>query len=105
MPHPQRDDLLALQATQALEAVVLFTITGWGLARLRRGEGRIFVPAIIGYSVARFILEFVRDDAERNAFGPLSSSQWIALVVVFAWAAWRITSAHPVPLRASDSPR
>ncbi|MBO4497497.1 MAG: prolipoprotein diacylglyceryl transferase [Lachnospiraceae bacterium] len=34
------------------------------------------------YSFVRFLLEFVRGDEERGIFGPFSTSQWIALVIL-----------------------
>ena len=34
------------------------------------------------YSSVRFLLEFIRGDEERGFFGPLSTSQWIALLIL-----------------------
>ena len=46
----------------------------------------LFVPVVAAYSVFRFVIEFVRADVERGFYGPLATSQWIALVVLAAAA-------------------
>ena len=38
------------------------------------------------YSSVRFMLEFIRGDEERGFFGPLSTSQWIALLILVTGA-------------------
>ena len=42
------------------------------------------------YSFVRFILEFVRGDEIRGFFGPLSTSQWIALIILVTGALSRV---------------
>ncbi|MBR0397207.1 MAG: prolipoprotein diacylglyceryl transferase, partial [Eubacterium sp.] len=39
---------------------------------------------LILYSAGRFMIEFLRGDAERGSIGPLSTSQFIALFVLAA---------------------
>jgi phosphatidylglycerol:prolipoprotein diacylglycerol transferase len=78
--------------TQAIEALVLFGLAAWFSRRLRQGDRNIFPAAVALYSLLRFVLEFARDDPDRNFLGVLSTSQWIALValaLVAATAAWR----------------
>jgi prolipoprotein diacylglyceryltransferase len=79
---------LPVVPTQALEALALLALGGLALARLRAGRTGIFVPFVAVYSVLRFAIEAVRDDATRNFLGPLSTSQWIALLVVGSSLAW-----------------
>jgi prolipoprotein diacylglyceryltransferase len=45
-----------------------------------------------GYSAGRFLIEFLRGDAQRGFWGPLSTSQWLAMVVVVLFAALRATN-------------
>jgi phosphatidylglycerol:prolipoprotein diacylglycerol transferase len=78
--------------TQVLCAVLLFTLAVWCFRRLRRGDTDLFPAAVGVYSVLRFLLEFARDDPDRNFLGVLSTSQWIALFIlatVGAAMAWR----------------
>lgn len=87
--------------TQAIEALFLALVAAWSLRRVARARaGGVFVPAIAAYSVFRFVLEFGRADVERGSYGPLSTSQWIAaLVLAAALAAYRI-GASPSEARA-----
>ena len=73
--------------TQLVSAIVLTGLTVWAFAALRHGQRDLFVPAMLGYSVFRFLIEFVRDDPVRNFYGPLSTSQWIAVVVALVCSA------------------
>ncbi len=73
--------------TQAIEAAFLAMLALWSLRR--RGAADpfgLFVPVVAAYSVFRFVIEFVRADVERGFYGPLATSQWIALVVLAAAA-------------------
>ncbi len=75
--------------TQAIEAAVLALLAG-AIARyaryLKSRDGATFLIAIGAYSLFRFAIEFVRADVERGFYGPLATSQWIALVVLAATA-------------------
>ncbi len=73
---------LPVVPTQAIEALTLLVLCAMALHVLRAGRRGVFVPTIAAYSLLRFALEFARDDPERNGFGPLAVSQWIALAVV-----------------------
>lgn len=76
---------LPVLPTQLLEAILLASLAGWTLARRCR-EGT-FVVVIAVYSVFRFAIEFARADVERGLYGPLATSQWIALLVLAVVAA------------------
>jgi phosphatidylglycerol---prolipoprotein diacylglyceryl transferase len=97
---------LPVIATQLLEALVLFALSAWCLWALRAGRAKIFFHGVALYSIARLALEFLRDDPERNALGPLSSSQWIAIAVLAVYGYWRQRHAsRRPPLPAPDAIR
>jgi phosphatidylglycerol:prolipoprotein diacylglycerol transferase len=75
--------------TQLIEAAGLCVLAWWAFDQVRSGGTRVFLPAVVLYSVLRFALEFVRADPGRNAFGPLSTSQWIALMIVTSYVLWQ----------------
>jgi prolipoprotein diacylglyceryltransferase len=77
---------LPVVPTQLIEAMALFGLCLLALQALRAGRQGIFLPAVAAYSLVRFGLEFVRDDPERNALGPLAVSQWIAVAVLTGYA-------------------
>lgn len=85
--------------TQLLEAAGLALLAGWAYRRARQGGEPVFLPTLVAYAALRFALEFARADPVRNAFGPFSSSQWIALAV--GAAAWTTRAyarrARPAP--------
>ena len=51
------------------------------LDRKEHYEGKLTAWYLIGYSVGRFLIEFLRDD-NRGSVGALSSSQFIGLFIV-----------------------
>jgi len=72
---------------QAVEALFLLAVAAWSFRRVHAGRSEIFLFAIVAYSIFRFLIEFVRADAERGFYGPLATSQWIAgLVLLVAGA-------------------
>jgi prolipoprotein diacylglyceryltransferase len=89
---------LPVVPTQAISAVALFVMAGWSFWRLKRGDRAIFPSSIAVYSLFRFLIEFARDDVTRNALGPFSTSQWIALVLLAVYGAWRLAGRRSVQL-------
>ena len=81
---------LAVVPTQAISAAVLLALSAWAYRGVRGGGAHVFAHSIALYSAYRLLIEFVRDDAVRNAVGPLSTSQWIACVILAAYAAWSV---------------
>jgi phosphatidylglycerol:prolipoprotein diacylglycerol transferase len=77
---------------QLVEAAGLLALCVAAIVKLRAGATGVYVPAIVAYSVFRFGLEFLRADPERNFLGPLSTSQWMAILVVGCYGAWRRTA-------------
>jgi phosphatidylglycerol:prolipoprotein diacylglycerol transferase len=69
--------------TQGLEAVALALLAAWAVRKERRSpNASLFTPAIVVYSIFRFLIEFVRADVDRGLYGPLATSQWIALAIL-----------------------
>ncbi len=72
----------ALVPTQLIEAaanLLIFVFLLW-LTKRRKFEGQIIYSYLMIYSVARFIIEFWRDDPRGTLFG-LSTSQFISIVM------------------------
>lgn len=68
------------------------------LLKRRRFKGQVFLAYLIVYAVLRFTLEFFRGDVARGTVfgGALSTSQFIAIVVVFlALAALPVIAKRP----------
>ena len=72
----------ALVPTQLIEAaanLLIFAFLLW-LTKRRKFEGQIIYSYLMIYSVARFTIEFWRDDPRGTVFG-LSTSQFISIVM------------------------
>lgn len=55
--------------------------------KYKKGEGQVAGLFFVLYSAGRFLLEFLRGDAERGNIGALSTSQFIAIFMfLFGWA-------------------
>jgi len=72
--------------TQGIEAIFLGILSVWALRQDEEHGRHVFLRATAAYSAFRFAIEFLRADAERGFYGPLATSQWIALVVLVAIA-------------------
>jgi phosphatidylglycerol---prolipoprotein diacylglyceryl transferase len=74
--------LLKLHPTQLYEAgaALLILVVLLALYHRRRFEGQVILVYAMLYSVARFIIEYWRDDPRGEIFG-LSTSQFIALIL------------------------
>jgi phosphatidylglycerol:prolipoprotein diacylglycerol transferase len=72
----------ALVPTQLIEAaanLAIFGVLFW-MRKRRAFEGQIIYSYLMFYGVARFIIEFWRDDPRGELFG-LSTSQFISIVM------------------------
>jgi phosphatidylglycerol:prolipoprotein diacylglycerol transferase len=95
-----------LHPTQLYEAAASLLIFLWLVARrkTRRFPGQLILLYAIVYGVARFLIEFLRDDW-RGWVGPLSTSQFIALVTILTAMSiyWRMkTGATPAPTAVGE---
>ena len=102
-----------LHPTQLYEALAEALIFAMLLAAWKRKsfDGQVLSLYLVLYGVARFLIEFVRDHPEGLPLGgPLSASQWVAVVLVPAgvalWVLRRPASANATLVsRASGSDR
>jgi phosphatidylglycerol:prolipoprotein diacylglycerol transferase len=101
------DPALPVVPTQLMEAAALLVLAAWSLREVARRAGGVFVRGLAIYSVVRFLLEFLRDDPERNGIGVLSSSQLIALALLAIFGSWKLSTARAARRRLawSGSPR
>ncbi len=76
---------------QLLEAGVNLLLCGLLLWWFWRGKakGKLLPAYLLLYAPCRFLLEFLRGDAYRGFFGPLSTSQWVSLLLVVSVGVWR----------------
>lgn len=69
---------------QLYEAAIglLLAAATFALVRKQRFEGQILLAFAMAYGIARFLLEYIRDDPERGSVAGFSTSQAISLLVV-----------------------
>lgn len=86
LPTPVVDALVPREPTQLFESAAelgIFFILTWMFKR-KKFDGQIFGAYLFLYGIARFFLEFIRDDPGRGSVfgGALSGTQLIALGLV-----------------------
>jgi phosphatidylglycerol:prolipoprotein diacylglycerol transferase len=79
---------LPVVPTQALSALALFVLSLWAFRAVVQGRKHVFAHGVAMYSAFRFAVEFLRDDPARNAYGALSTSQWVAIAVLTTYGLW-----------------
>lgn len=67
------------QLYEAASALLIGAFLLWLLPR-RKFRGQVWWAYVVLYAIARFTVEFWRDDP-RGEYGPLMTSQWIALLL------------------------
>ena len=75
---------LKVHPTQLYESIAcffIFVFIYFFLRKRKRFNGELFLVSSVMYACARFIIEFVRDDARGNV-GVLSTSQFIGIIVI-----------------------
>ncbi len=81
---------IPLHPTQLYQAGANLAMFGllWLSLRKKRFDGQVFILYLLGYSVSRFLIEFVRGDSSRGFVfgGALSTSQFIGLFLLVAAA-------------------
>jgi phosphatidylglycerol---prolipoprotein diacylglyceryl transferase len=84
-----------LHPSQIYESVLGLLILGvllW-LGRKPRVPGLMTLVFVSLYSVGRFLLEFLRGDVDRGFWGPLSTSQWLALFTLLVFWVYYLREA------------
>ena len=78
---------LPVHPTELYESLAGALLLGllWWLGKRRRFTGELFLAFTFGYGVLRFLLEIVRDDAERGSFGPALPVHVLVSVVLVAF--------------------
>lgn len=73
-----------LHPTQLYEVFGLLLL-GWAARRRLRAQSprHTLKLYVLGYAVLRLVVEFFRGDPERGVWGPLSTSQWISIGLIF----------------------
>jgi len=95
------------QPSQLYESAfgVLFFFIVLHAWKTRRFRGQAILVYLFCYAVARFLIEFTRDDSERGQFGPLYTSQWVAIGIAITsavlWPWLRRTQPMPPPSGAT----
>jgi phosphatidylglycerol---prolipoprotein diacylglyceryl transferase len=92
---------LPVHPTQLYESAAGLALLLIVLAVRRRQtvHGQAFFAFVLGYSIFRYVIEIFRADLDRGNVGPLSASQFIAVVTFLAAAIflWRRARSRPVP--------
>jgi phosphatidylglycerol:prolipoprotein diacylglycerol transferase len=99
---------VALEPTQLFESAVElanFFLLMW-LIKRKKFDGQVFAAYLFLYGVARYFLEFLRNDPGRGEVfgGIMSGTQLISIgLVVLAGGIWYFRSSvpRPVPVTAS----
>ncbi len=75
---------LPVHPVQLYEAALglALTVVAFALFRRRSFEGQTFLVFAVSYGIARFLLEYLRDDPERGSIFGFSTSQFISLAIV-----------------------
>jgi phosphatidylglycerol---prolipoprotein diacylglyceryl transferase len=86
LPTPLADALVPREPTQLFESgaeLIIFFILTW-MFRRKKFDGQVFGAYLFLYGIARFFLEFIRDDPGRGSVfgGALSGTQLIAIGLV-----------------------
>jgi len=85
---------LRLFPVQLVESVFTLALTGGAAALLLDGPpGAALWFWLLGYGAGRFVLELARGDRARGAFGPLTSAQGLALLLLAARLCWEQRAA------------
>jgi phosphatidylglycerol:prolipoprotein diacylglycerol transferase len=94
---------LPVHPTQLYEAAAGVMLVGlvFYVRKRRSFEGEVFLAFVFGYGVLRFIVEILRDDAERGSFGPHLAEH---LYVALALAAFAVAFSYG-PARALHGER
>jgi phosphatidylglycerol:prolipoprotein diacylglycerol transferase len=72
------------QLYESAAAFLIFAFLLW-LAPNKRFHGQVMLSYVVLYASVRFVIEFFRGDASRGTvFGALSTSQFLAILIVLA---------------------
>jgi phosphatidylglycerol---prolipoprotein diacylglyceryl transferase len=95
---------LAVHPTQLYESMagVVLLMVVFAVRRRQTVPGRAFLTTVLGYAVLRGAIEVLRADWHRGAIGPLSTSQFIAVITfVLAAVSLALTRRGSPPLHSA----
>ena len=72
-------DRIPTQLIEALFEILLFSVL---IFLDKKGKRKLLSIYMISYSLFRFCIEFLRGDIERGVFGGVSTSQWVAMIIL-----------------------
>ncbi len=81
MVAPHNIALFPVQLLEALLNILIFIFLII-YARKKRSRGNVISIYLIFYSVVRFIVEYLRYDAERGFLAGISTSQWFSIIIL-----------------------
>ncbi|HXH75283.1 MAG TPA: prolipoprotein diacylglyceryl transferase family protein [Bacteriovoracaceae bacterium] len=81
--------------TQLLEAGSLLLL-GFYLLKSRRPKQVLICHYLLAYGIIRLIIEALRGDVIRGLWGPLTPSQWISILLIFAAVIVHFRPKNPV---------
>ncbi len=101
---------IPLEPTQLFESVIEFINFGvlFFLLRRKRFEGQVIGSYLFLYGVARYFIEFLRDDPERGSMfgGLMTGTQFISICLVIAGGLlWMRRAKTPAPQLAGVAHR
>jgi prolipoprotein diacylglyceryltransferase len=86
--YPKVDDALRINTnllSMLFEGLLLFVVNGVLFRKLIKKQlfqiGKITSVFLIGYSLFRFLFEYLRNDSQAEFIGLFTKSQWFFLVV------------------------
>lgn len=94
---PNGIPLLPVQLYEAAGNFIIFAKT-WLYSKKREHPICILCLYVLSYAVMRFMLEFLRGDAVRGFIGPMSTSQFISILIIVVC----IFALIYIPLRNPD---
>lgn len=68
------------QLYESFSGIILFALLYY-MFKNRKFQGQVFFSYLLLYSIIRFTIEFFRGDAIRGVYGPLSTSQWVGVLL------------------------
>lgn len=80
---PNDVPLFPIQLVEAAGNIIIFLVLIL-VYRKRKTTGQLTAVYLIGYSIMRFVLEYMRADAERGIWFGISTSQWISIGILIA---------------------
>src|SRR5262245_15661033 len=94
---------LPVHPTQLYESAAGLTLLLGVLAVRHRltVHGQAFFAFVLGYSILRYVIEIFRADLDRGSVGPLSASQFIAVVTFLAAAIFLWLRGRSQPVRSN----